>query len=82
EIQGKNVIHHQNANPWFIEKDYDELVELKPFRKTKLMSIVSSDKAFTEGHRKRLDFAKKIKEYFGDSVDLFGRGLNPFEKKW
>ncbi|MBR2648439.1 MAG: hypothetical protein IKD55_06340 [Sediminibacterium sp.] len=82
EIQGKNVIHHQNANPWFIEKNYDELVELKPFRKTKLMSIVSSDKAFTEGHRKRLDFAKKIKEYFGDSVDLFGRGLNPFEKKW
>lgn len=82
EIKGKNVIYHQNANPWFVEKNYDELINLSVPTKSKLISIVSSDKAFTEGHRKRIDFAHKLKQHFGDSVDLFGRGLNPFDKKW
>ena len=82
EIIGNNVIYYQNALPWFVEKSYDELLNLSVPAKTKLISIVSSAKAFTEGHRKRLDFAQKLKQHFGDSVDLFGRCLNPFDKKW
>lgn len=82
EIKGKNVIHYQGANPWFVEKSYDELNNKANVVKTKLMSIISSDKAFTQGHVKRLEFAKRIKEHYGDAVDFYGRGLNPFDRKW
>jgi len=50
--------------------------------KDKLMSIVVSNKKSTLGHRKRLEFCLKLKEVFGDKVDLFGRGFNEFEDKW
>ena len=50
--------------------------------KTKILSVISSSKAMSEGHRKRLDFAKRLKIHFGDKVDLFGRDLNEIEDKW
>ena len=40
--------------------------------KTKLLSIVVSNKTFTKGHRDRLEFCLKLKERLGDKVDLFG----------
>ncbi len=49
-------------------KDYDELMRnLGRVKKTKLISVISSDKNFTEGHRKR----RRLVEFFkGD--DLHG----------
>jgi hypothetical protein len=82
EIKGKNVMYGQSANPWFIEKDYDELVKMQVPGKTKLISVISSNKAFTEGHRKRVKFVQNLKKHFGDRIDVFGRGINDFEKKW
>jgi hypothetical protein len=82
ELKHNNIIFTHNANPWFINKSFDELnSETEPV-KTKLISVISSDKAFTEGHIKRLDFVKKLKTHFGDKLDLFGRGLNDFDDKW
>lgn len=49
--------------------------------KTKLISVVSSDKAFTEEHRARLAFVAKLKEAMGDQVDVFGRGIADFADK-
>ena len=82
EIQGDNVIYYQNAPPWFVEKSYDELINQSNPIKTKLLSIICSDKTFTDGHRKRLEFTKRIKSHFGDDIDFFGRGINSFESKW
>ncbi len=82
ELKGNNVVYWQNANPWFVEKSYDELTSIDMPEKTKFMSIISSNKVMTAGHKKRLDFAYAIKEYFGDQVDLFGRGIADFDKKW
>ncbi|MFH7017997.1 glycosyltransferase family 10 domain-containing protein [Flavobacterium sp. FlaQc-47] len=82
EIRHKNIIYSHNANPWFIGKSFDELNSLITPVKTKLISVVSSNKAFTEGHRKRIDFVKKLKEYFGDQLDVYGRGIVDFEDKW
>lgn len=82
QITGKNVIYHQNANPWFINRNYDELIKLIIPEKTKLISIISSNKQVTTGHKKRLDFSLKLKKHFGDRADLFGRGINDFEDKW
>ena len=82
ELKHKNIIYAHNANPWFINKSFDELISAESPKKTKLMSVVSSNKAFTEGHRKRLDFVQKLKEYYGDQLDVFGRGINDFDDKW
>lgn len=49
--------------------------------KTKLVSVVSSDKAFTPEHRARLAFVNKLKEALGEQVDVFGRGIADFADK-
>lgn len=82
ELKHKNIIYSHNANPWFIGKSFDELNSLEIPDKTKLISVISSDKAFTEGHRKRVDYVKKLKEYFGDQLDVYGRGIADFDDKW
>jgi hypothetical protein len=82
ELKHRNKKLLQNANPWFIGKSYDELKELGIPKKSKLISVISSNKAFTEGHRKRLEFVEKIKSHFGDQIDVFGRGIKDFDDKW
>lgn len=79
--------------PWFIgykEKgdevtfslDYDKLKTMPTPTKTKLISVISSNKAFTQGHIDRLRFVEKLKAHFGNEIDVFGRGSNPFDDKW
>ena len=60
---------------------YDTLKISKP-PKTKLMSIITSNKSFTKGHRERIDFVMKLKAHYGDQLDLFGFGFNDFADKW
>jgi hypothetical protein len=50
--------------------------------KTKLISVISSNKQYIEGHRQRLGFVNALKDYFGESIDIFGRGINNFADKW
>lgn len=59
---------------------YDGFRTLDPV-KTKLASVVSSDKAFTPQHRERLEFVKMMRVEFGDEIDVFGRGVNAFDDK-
>jgi len=47
--------------------------EPKIYQKTKLISMISSNK----NYKHRLDWVNKLKNY----VDLYGTGFNPFEKK-
>lgn len=82
ELKHKNIIYMHNANPWYVNKTYDELNSIKKVTKTKLISVISSDKAETRGHRKRIEFVKKLKEQFGSQIDVFGRGVNDFDDKW
>ena len=60
---------------------YDDLKVSTP-EKTKLMSVITSNKAFTKGHRERIEFVHKLKEHYGDKLDMFGWGFNGFENKW
>jgi hypothetical protein len=81
------IIHPQKCNihtgaPWFVNKSYDELVKIQEVLKTKLISIVTSDKLITDGHKLRFDFAHRLKDYFKDEIDLFGRGIVDFDDKW
>jgi hypothetical protein len=89
-ITNQNQIKHNNINilhtgtPWFVNKSYDELIDLneKSVEKTKKISIITSNKLVTDGHKKRFEFAMKLKKYFNDEIDLFGRGINDFDDKW
>ena len=51
--------------------------EPKIYEKTKMISMISSNKAFTEGQKNRLEWVEKI----GDQVDLYGRGFNEIATK-
>jgi hypothetical protein len=58
-----------NAAPWVEDRQI--------FEKTKLVSMISSNKSMVPGHRKRLEFVNKFK----DRVDLYGRGFKDLTKK-
>lgn len=58
-----------NAAPWVEDRQI--------FEKTKLVSMISSNKSMVPGHRKRLEFVNK----FRGQVDLYGRGFRDLSRK-
>lgn len=63
-------------------KVYNDFKNKPILNKSKLISVISSNKAFTEGHRKRLKFVEALQDYFGENIDVFGRGIKDFADKW
>ena len=51
--------------------------EPKVYEKSKIISMIASNKMMCEGHRKRLEWVERI----GDQVDLYGRGFNEIADK-
>lgn len=93
ELRHPNAVYLPPAIPWFVgytqregkaafSIDYDQL-STSPFPpKTKLLSVITSDKAFTQGHLERIRFVELLKAHFGDRMDVFGRGIRSFDDKW
>lgn len=93
DIQHNNVVMDQPAIGWYLgrvgqhnnvikfSKGYDDFKSEKA-KKTKLISVISSNKIYTKGHRDRIEFVQKLKEHYGDKMDIFGKGFNGFEDKW
>jgi hypothetical protein len=65
-----------------VGKSYDELMALAEVPKTKKISMITSNKTMNDGHKKRLEFCFKLKDYFGSAIDLYGRGIRDFDDKW
>jgi hypothetical protein len=65
-----NIIFYPHSGCWIKPEDH------KMYTKTKLLSIVSSDKRMTVGHRLRHE-AIDICKSNGINLDLYGRGYNP-----
>lgn len=82
KLRHKNVIRTKDILPYFVKKSYDELYSMKPFTKDKLISLITSNKRFTKGHDDRYNFSMKIKQFFGDRIEHYGRGINDFDDKW
>lgn len=82
DIKHKNLYNYIQGHPWFINKSYNELVSLDAVQKNREISIITSNKTFSAGHKKRYEFALTIKDYFGDRIDLFGNGISSFQDKW
>ncbi len=79
--------------PWFVgysdtpqgceyTLDYDNLIESPTPEKTKLLSVITSNKAFTQGHIDRIRFVAALKQHFQDRIDIYGRGFRDFDDKW
>lgn len=80
--------------PWFVgfteapngdcsyTLDYDQLINSPAPQKKKLISVITSNKAFTQGHLNRINFVEQLKKKYGDQLDIFGRGYNDFDDKW
>lgn len=94
QMHGDNVEYGPAILPWFVgyksdgrggyifSEDYDSLCRpTDPKEKTKLLSVITSNKAFTRGHLDRIKFVERLKARFGEQVDVFGRGFRPFDDK-
>ena len=95
QMKHPNVLLGPAILPWFVGykpdghggyiyfQDYDTLSQpSNPADKCKLLSVITSNKAFTRGHLDRIKFVEKLKNHFGDRIDIFGRGFHPFDDKW
>lgn len=94
DLKHPQTIIDQPGLPWHIgrrqkdhvnlswSKDYDELSSATHYEKKKDLSVISSTKAFSDGHRFRLAFVNTLQNHFGDRIDVFGRGINEIEDKW
>ncbi len=49
--------------------------------KTNLISFITSNKAFTQGHLDRIEFVEKLKARYGNRIDVFGREYRDFDDK-
>jgi len=92
DIDHSNIINLHPAQPWWVGrrtiKDgsivFDLLYEdlfISP-EKTKLISVITSNKSFTKGHNDRIHFVQKLKSHFGSYLDVYGKGINDFDDKW
>ena len=85
-------LHRQQGIPWHFglartpgglisRWDYDRLKAARAPAKTKLISAIVSDKAATFGHRQRMALVARLRERFGDQIDIFGRGVRDLPDK-
>lgn len=93
-VHHNNVVLAPPVLPWLVgchederhnyvgTRDFDSLSSVETSAKTKLISVITSNKAFTRGHVRRIEFVRQLKEYYGDKLDVFGRGFNDFADKW
>ena len=63
---GKFLYCLSNAAPWVMDRDI--------YTKSKLVSMIASNKGYTEGHRRRLRVVQAYVDKFGQD-DLYGWGL-------
>jgi len=96
DLAHPNTILVQQSLPWHIGvcrdkngsikgyMNFDDFIKSRPeiTLKSKLVSVISSDKKYTRGHRQRLKFVDQLVKRLRGQVDHFGRGFNEVEDKW
>lgn len=92
DLQHPHRVVSHPALPWFLGWNPDhgdapgsltwqQMHDLFDEPRTKTISVISSNKAFTEEHRRRLDFALKLKDRLKDKIDFYGRGFRDMSDK-
>jgi hypothetical protein len=91
------VIHTHPSLPWFVglnfdfktktwdqlnKKKWDDFVDDSIQVKSKLISIITSNKTFTPGHKSRVNFLNQIKKEFSGQIDIYGSGFSNVQDKF
>ena len=77
------ILKHRKSTLYCDSLDYDRLIQPSDAaEKTRLISVITSNKAFTRGHLDRIRFVEQLKAHYGDRLDVFGRGFRDFDDKW
>ena len=95
DLRATHLIKSHPAQPWWVGRKFgfnanekrDFTMNFEDFKKqfpakTKILSVISSDKSFTRGNNERIAFVRMLKAHFGDRLDVFGKGIKDFEDKW
>jgi len=97
DLKHKNIIKSQPALPWLVgidfnfktkqwnnanAKNWDDFSTNQLVKKTKLISIITSNKTFTSGHKNRIAFLERISKEFSGQIDIFGAGYNNIKDKY
>ncbi len=62
-----------SALPWHVGFNFEQLQEMLPSPKTRLLSAIASTAGALPGHKSRLEYITALQN-FGVNFDLFGRG--------
>ena len=92
EIVHPHAVHGQPGLNWFIgwkpaggagpgAMSFADIEALFDGPRSRLVSVIASNLAFTEGHRKRLALVEALREHFGERMDFFGRGFRSVDDK-
>jgi hypothetical protein len=82
DLQHQHIIKSNDLGIWHIQRSYDTLTSPSyALKKDRELSIITSDKVWLEGHKKRYAFANKMIGHFKDRLGVYGRGFNPIEDK-
>jgi len=79
-IRHPHAVRCQTGLPWLMNKTYDELRQGALPEKTGHLSVISSAKTTTRGHRQRLAFVRELMRQV--PVEVFGRGFRAIDDKW
>lgn len=75
-----------SRNPWVWDEknylDYNYFHLKNADNHIDKLAIITSNKTITKGHRRRLDFIYKLKEFLPDLVDIYGSGFTPIKDKY
>ena len=82
DLHHKKIIGTHELNTWLIDRDYDHLYRTNNLKKSKELSVVSSDHTWLPGHKLRFAFVNKLIGHFKDKIDVYGRGFNPIQDKY
>ncbi|HEX2847998.1 MAG TPA: glycosyltransferase family 10 [Chitinophagaceae bacterium] len=89
-IKHSGSILYQQSLPWHFGFDfetrqyryrYEDLKKITAFPKSRKISIIASSKTMMPGHAKRKKFLDELKAKFGNSIDFYGKGINPVNDK-
>ena len=70
------------ANPWHVNRTYDQLMSAEPPVKSRPLSGIVGDAMDLPGHLKRKRFLEYIRRDHSLDLDLFGKKINFIEDKW
>lgn len=97
-LRHPHVTRSQQGLPWMIGGSWDSALEkwndefkysfdqlinsVERPEKTGVLSVITSDKEVTVGHRDRKKFVERLKAHFGDRIEVYGRGVRDVSDKW